>query len=93
MPDGLAAIERIQDWSRLNRKEIVNLSVEFVGSLPQDVIGAVLGSVPETRKPDYARLILQLIADQKPTDERRESADRPLKLAAKSEPAPKRPKR
>lgn len=66
-------------FPRINRKDAVNATIEWLGTMPVDVQGAILGQLPESRRPDFAKLILQEMTNQKPG----------LKLAAKKPPTPK----
>lgn len=58
------AVEWVSSWSRYNRKEIVNAAMEALPLLGQDVVGALIGQLPESRRPDFARMILQKLAKQ-----------------------------
>lgn len=81
MPDAENAITWVQSWSRYNRKEIVNAVLEALPALGPDLAGTLIGSLPAARRPDFARLILQQLADS----EAPATPQRP-RLAAKPKP-------
>ena len=62
MPPADEAIAWVQSWSRFNRKEIVNAAVEALPLLGEDVAGALIGALPASRRPDFARLVLAQLA-------------------------------
>jgi hypothetical protein len=59
-------IERAVDWSPHNKKSAVNQILVWFGTLDQDTQGAILGAVPASRRPDFARLILERMAQAEP---------------------------
>lgn len=78
MPEAEDAIAWVQTWSRFNRKEIVNAILEALPQLGEDITGTLIGQLPAARRPDFARLILQQLADANP--------DSRPRLAAKPKP-------
>lgn len=57
-----AALLQIEGWSGQNKKTIVNRVVEWLGAVDQDTAGAIIGALPQSRRDDFARMVLEQLA-------------------------------
>ncbi len=66
LPDNRAMLAQVEGWSELNQKALVNRILAWFGTLDQDMQGMITGSLPAARRPDFAVLLLQKMAKEKP---------------------------
>lgn len=60
--DTVKVLNRVKGWSGQPYTQIVAKVIAWLGSHDDATIGAIIGGVPDTLQPDFAKLILEKMA-------------------------------
>ncbi len=62
-PHAKAGVDSIIAWSGLSQKLIVERTMTWIASQDRNVQGAILMATPDSMQPDFARLVLEKMAE------------------------------
>jgi len=91
-----AALVHISGWSGISQKLIAQRAFDWLADQPHDIQGAIIGALPQARRPDFAQLILRELTEARhdpPTvdaDPARDAPSPPPAGAKRKTPRPKR---
>lgn len=59
-----ASLDQVVAWSGMTQKLVVARVLEWLSHLDHDTQGAIIGALPQSRRPDFARMLLERMGQE-----------------------------